>query len=110
MLGSRLGQLYTTAAMQRTTIERAMQNLLYNRTVASQEAVVASLTDEMARQRTRELLIAYLILALEGKSMTPTELDAKCESFLSSQFGLTVDFTALVGMGPCCARKLCLRR
>jgi Protein of unknown function (DUF3754) len=100
MLGSRLGQLYTTAQVQRTTIERAMQKLLYDRTVASQEAVVASLTDEMARQRTRELLIAYLILASEGKALMPEELDAKCESFLSSQFGLTVDFTTEDALPP----------
>jgi hypothetical protein len=100
MLGSRLGQLYTTARVQKTTIERAMQNLLYDRTVASQEAVVASLTDEMARQRTRELLIAYLILALEGKAITTDELDGKCESFLSSQFGLTVDFTTEDALPP----------
>lgn len=100
MLGSRLGQLYSTSRVQKTTIERAMQNLLYDRTVASQEAVVASLTDEMARQRCRELLIAYLILVLEGKSITPDELDSKCESFLSSQFGLTVDFTTEDALSP----------
>lgn len=100
MLGSRLGQLYTTLRVQKTTIERAMQMLLYDRTVAAQEAVVASLTDEMARQRTRELLIAYLILVLEGKSISPDELDKKCESFLSSQFGLTLDFTTEDALAP----------
>ena len=92
-LGSRAGQVYTTANIQRTAIQRSMQTLIYDRTIASQEAVLASLTDEMARQRYRELLVAYCILAAAEKPLTAGELDARCETFLSSQFGVSIDFT-----------------
>lgn len=93
MLGSRALQLYTTSNVQRAYIERAMQNLIYERTMASQGAVMTTLIDEMARQRTRELLVAYCILATAGKALTPAELDSRCEQFLSTQFGLSLDFT-----------------
>ena len=93
MLGSRALQLYTTSNVQRAYIERAMQNLIYERTMASQGAVMTTLIDEMARQRTRELLVAYCILASAGKALTSAELDARCESFLSTQFGISLDFT-----------------
>jgi nucleoside recognition membrane protein YjiH len=49
MLGTRASQVYTTATMQRSMIEKTMQKLLYDRTVASQEAVLSTLTEEMAR-------------------------------------------------------------
>lgn len=95
MLGSRAAQLYTTANIQRTTIQKAMQTLIYDRTMASQEAVISSLTEEMARQRTRELMVAYGVLATSGtgKMLTPEELDARCEDFLHTEYGLAVDFT-----------------
>lgn len=92
-LGSRAAQIYTTANVQRTTIQRAMQKLIYDRTMASQEAVLSSLTEEMARQRTRELMVAYGVLAAAPMPLTPGELDDRCEVFLEQQFGLVVDFT-----------------
>jgi hypothetical protein len=45
------------------------------------------------RQRTRELLVAYCILATSATPLPPAELDGRCETFLSAQFGTNVDFT-----------------
>lgn len=49
MLGTRLAQLYTTAMTKKTYMERAMQKIIFDRTVASQETVLISLREEMAR-------------------------------------------------------------
>lgn len=93
MLATRASQSYATAQAQRTAIERAMQKLLYDRTMASQAAVITSLTEEMARQQTRELLVCYCVLASAMSCVTPDELDTRCEAMLANQFGLKVDFT-----------------
>ena len=49
MLASRAMAVYTTFTVEVTTIGRAMQQLLYERTVASQQAVISSLTEDMAK-------------------------------------------------------------
>lgn len=49
MLATRAFSVYTTYNIQVTTIGRAMQRILYERTVASQRAVLSSLTEDMAK-------------------------------------------------------------
>ena len=49
LLASRASSAYLQAASERSEIEREMHRLLANRTVASQEAVLHTLTDEMCR-------------------------------------------------------------
>lgn len=44
--------------------------LLFERTAASQEAVLHTLTEEMSRQRVRELFVCYCVLALAGWPMS----------------------------------------
>ncbi len=66
--------------------------MLYAHNMASQEAVLHTLTGEMADQRVRSLFVAYCLLLYTGKSMTQDALDAKCEKFLHRAFGLRLDF------------------
>lgn len=94
LFGTRAMTLYTTINVQKTTIEKTMQRLLYDRCVASQGAVLNLVTEEMAMQRCRELFVAYCILLTSAKQpLSISALDDRCEGFLSRQFGLKLDFT-----------------
>ena len=44
--------------------------LLFDRTAASQEAVLHTLTEEMTRQRIRELFVCYCVLLLAGRALS----------------------------------------
>jgi hypothetical protein len=113
LLGTRAMALWTSINVQKTSIERAMQNLLYDRCQASQSAVIMMLIQEMAKQRSRELFIAYCVLldallkgeknkgsdtgadtsSLSNGQLSPLDLDVKCENLLKHEFGLAIDFT-----------------
>jgi hypothetical protein len=45
--------------VQVTTVGRAIQRLLYERTVASQGAALSSLVEDMAAQRSREVRVLW---------------------------------------------------
>lgn len=99
MLGSRAMQVYTTATVQKTRVERILQKLLYERTMASQEAVLYCLMEERIHQLSRLLLICYSVaVASERPHMSIDELDTRCERLLSERFGLDVDFQAEVAV------------
>ncbi|RMZ55559.1 hypothetical protein APUTEX25_000142, partial [Auxenochlorella protothecoides] len=93
LLASRAYQMYSAALFRKTAIERQIQKILFERSTAAQEKVVAALVDEMNKQHTRELLICYCVLLESSKLMTADELDSQCEQYLSREFGLKVDFT-----------------
>lgn len=96
MLGTRLGQVYNTAITQKTTIERSMQKLLYEHNVASSDSAISSIIDDMYRQQTRIVIIAYCMLlyaSWNNLSMNMEQLDEACEDMLRRRFSLNVDFT-----------------
>lgn len=94
LLASRASSAYLQAASERSEIEREMHRLLANRTVASQEAVLHTLTDEMCRQHIRECFLCYCCLLHAGKDLRDDDLDTRCERLLRSRFALRLDFTA----------------
>lgn len=91
MLGTRLGQVYNTAVTQKVAIEKSVQRLLQERTVASQGAALSSIIRDIQNQQIRQVLIAYFVLL--AKPTTPEDLDYHCEKILQQKFNLSVDFT-----------------
>ncbi|KAL4440158.1 hypothetical protein ABPG75_003159 [Micractinium tetrahymenae] len=102
LLGSRASQVYFQASSERNEIEREMNKLLFERTVASQEAVLHTLTDEMCRQHIRECFLCYCCLLLAGKDLSDDDLDVRCERLLRKSFDLRLDFTAEAAIPPLC--------
>lgn len=94
LLGARVGQVYSAANAQRAMVGRKMGQVVYDRSLASQEAVLTTLTEDMRSQRTRELFVCYCVLLHSGKALTEGELDHRCERLLARQWGQTLDFTA----------------
>ncbi|GAB4813285.1 hypothetical protein N2152v2_000331 [Parachlorella kessleri] len=94
LLGSRAAQVYYSTQSARTLIEKKMSQMLYERTAASQEAVLQTLAEEMSKQRVRELFVCYCILLHANQPLAAPALDRKCEHFLARRFGLRIDFTA----------------
>lgn len=91
MLGTRLGQVYNTAATQKVAIEKSVQRLLQERTVASQGAALSTIITDMRNQQIRQMLIAYFVLL--AQPTTADDLDYRCEQVLREKFSLSVDFT-----------------
>jgi len=50
------------------------------------------LLESMEDQECKEMVLAYIILSVKGKSMTLKEIDIECEEFLKKSFGVDVDF------------------
>lgn len=94
MLGSRAMQVYTTATVQKTRVERVLQKLLYERTMASQEAVLHCLMEERIHQLSRMLFVCYSVALMANRPFDLDELDTECERLLSQRFGLEIDFQA----------------
>ena len=99
VLAGRVVQVYQTAATQKTEIEKSMGDIVSRRTVATQNAALSSVMNDLFGQLTREVFMAYCLLAAEyfsanGRTdMTLADLDAHCESVLEREFETTVDFT-----------------
>eukprot|EP00891_Asterochloris_glomerata_P004101 jgi/Astpho2/4101/Aster-01245 len=85
-------QVYYSASLTKQRIQDDMTRRLYEKTLNAQEAVIADLLDEMAEQRLKEELLAYVLLLMHGDQITMTNLDHRCEVWLSKTFGLYLDF------------------
>jgi len=92
VLGGRLAQVYQTASTQKTEIEKAMGSIVSTRQVASQNAALASIINDMFSQLTRQIFFAYCIL-LVHPGVTLRKLDEICEDILEKKFEVCVDFT-----------------
>jgi hypothetical protein len=92
VLAGRVVQVYQTASTQKTEIEKSMGQIVSSRMVASQNAALSSIINDMFSQLTRQIFLAYCILATRpGSSLQ--ELDHACEQILEEQFECKVDFT-----------------
>ncbi|KAI8100403.1 hypothetical protein M9435_006887 [Picochlorum sp. BPE23] len=92
MLGTRLGQVLQTKRSQKSEIERSMSQLLSQRTVASQNAALSSIINDMFSQLVRQVVFAYFVLVKHHGS-TMAQLDERCEHILKQTFDLSIDFT-----------------
>ncbi|KDD74895.1 hypothetical protein H632_c1004p0, partial [Helicosporidium sp. ATCC 50920] len=92
LLGSRALQLYYSVEARRALIQREMQDLLYDRSDAAQEKVVAALVDELCQQRARKLFICYSALLGSGKNLSERQIVQRCVDILDKQFDAAVDF------------------
>lgn len=92
MLGTRMGQVLQTKRSEKSEIERSMGQLLAQRTVASQNAALSSIINDMFSQLVRQVIFAYFVL-LKHHGSTMAQLDERCEDILKQTFDLSIDFT-----------------
>ena len=95
VLAGRVVQVWQTAATQKTEIERSMGQIVSSRTVATQGAALSSVISDMFSQLTRQIFLAYCVLAAANakrETLTAEELDQRCEGILSDEFECRVDF------------------
>ena len=58
----------------------------------AQEGMLMHLLESMEDQEIKEMMLAFVILTVRGKSMTLKEIDIECEDFLRNVFGVDCDF------------------
>jgi len=92
ILGTRLGQVYQTASSQKVEIEESIGKIVSSRQVASQNAALSSIINDMFSQLTRQIFLAYCVL-LKNPGVTLERLDHICEETLLNRFELCVDFS-----------------
>jgi hypothetical protein len=88
ILATRAYQIYVYITNERTAITKHATKLLYERTAASQEAVLHMLAAELAGQRARELLLCYCVLLEAGGHLPVAEVATRCEGLLRRHLGL----------------------
>lgn len=92
VLATRLGQVYQTASSQKVEIEESIGKIVSSRQVASQNAALSSIINDMFSQLTRQIFLAYCVL-LKNPGVTVKKLDAICENILQERFEVRIDFT-----------------
>ena len=96
VLAGRVVQVWQTASTQKTEIEKSMGQIVSSRTIATQNAALSSIINDMFSQLTRQIFLAYCVLAansMREQSLTVGELDQTCERILKEEFECPVDFT-----------------
>ncbi len=96
VLAGRIVQVWQTAATQKTEIERSMGQIVSSRTVATQGAALSSIINDMFSQLTRQIFLAYCVLAAataREETLTVEMLDQRCERILNDEFECPIDFT-----------------
>jgi len=96
VLAGRVVQVWQTATTQKTEIERSMGQIVSSRTVATQGAALSSVISDMFSQLTRQIFLAYCVLAAASakkETLTVEQLDQRCERILNDEFECRVDFT-----------------
>jgi len=88
----KLGQSYTAVNVAKMRYAGAMARELIEKSDNSQEGMLMHLLESMEDQECKEMVLAYIILTVKGKSMTLKEIDIECEEFLKKSFGVDVDF------------------
>ncbi|KFM24405.1 Glycerophosphodiester phosphodiesterase gde1 [Auxenochlorella protothecoides] len=84
ILLSRAGQV----AMQ---LQAEKASMMYEKTLAAQQAVLSGLTDEVTRQRVRELFVAYCVLEQAKKALATEDLATAYAEYLSKTFDANVE-------------------
>lgn len=92
VLATRLGQVYQTASSQKIQIEQSIGKIVSSRQVASQNAALSSIINDMFSQLTRQIFLVYCVL-LKNPGVTLESLDDICENILQERFEICVDFT-----------------
>lgn len=92
VLATRLGQVYQTSSSQKIEIEQSIGKIVSSRQVASQNAALSSIINDMFSQLTRQIFLAYCVL-LRHPGVTLKKLDKICEDILEEKFELCIDFT-----------------
>ena len=88
----KLGQSYTAVNVAKMRYAGAMSKELIEKSGNSQDGMLMHLLESMEDQECKEMVLAYIILSVKGKSMTLKEIDIECEEFLKKSFNVDVDF------------------
>jgi hypothetical protein len=88
----KLGQSYTAINVARTRYSGMMAKDLIQKSRNAQEGMLMHLLESMEDQEIKEMMLAFVILTVRGKSMTLKEIDIECEDFLRNVFGVDCDF------------------
>jgi hypothetical protein len=91
-VAGRAYQVYYSATLSKQLTQDKMVQSLYDKTMDAQEGVVHATLDDMAQQHVKQVLLAYVLLLLQGDAMSRAELDQRCEVWLENTFGLKLDF------------------
>jgi len=88
----KLGQSYTAVNVAKTRYAGMMAKEIIEKSENSQAGLLMHLLESMEDQECKEMMLAYIILTVRGKSMTLKEIDIECEQFLKKVFGIDCDF------------------
>lgn len=88
----KLGQSYTAVNAAKMRYSGMMAKELIAKSANSQDGMLMHLLESMEDQECKEMVLAFVILTIRGKSMTLKEIDIECEVFLKNVFGVDVDF------------------
>ena len=90
--GGKLGQSYSAINAAKMRYSGLMAKELIAKSANSQRGMLMHLLESMEDQECKEMMLAFIILTIRGKSMTLKEIDIECEQFLKNVFGVDVDF------------------
>ncbi|KAL6778274.1 CGL64B [Auxenochlorella protothecoides x Auxenochlorella symbiontica] len=91
ILLSRAGQVAMQLQAEKASVSQQMTQMMYEKTLAAQQAVLSGLTDEVTRQRVRELFVAYCVLEQAKKALATEDLATAYAEYLSKTFDANVE-------------------
>lgn len=88
----KVGQSYSAVNAARMRYAGMMAKELIQKSGNSQSGMLMHLLESMEDQECKEMVLAFIILTVRGKSMTLKEIDVECEQFLKKVFDVDCDF------------------